>query len=160
LATGYGGTYRATVVDNTDPTMQNRLLVVIPEVTGTASAWAVPSLASSGPALPSVGEEVHVSFERGDSDYPVWQSIATSAVPGHAGGVYPGMYRATVVDNIDPMLSSRLLVSVPEVAGTTTMWATRSPSLGEGQLPAAGQTVWVQFDNGDPSYPVWVGVAE
>jgi hypothetical protein len=140
--------------------MQNRLLVVIPEVTGTASAWAVPSLASSGAALPSVGEEVHVSFEHGDSDYPVWHSITTSAVPGHAGGVYPGMYRATVMDNIDPMQSYRLLVSVPEVAASTTMWATRSPSLGGDELPAVGQTVWVQFDNGDPSFPVWVGLSQ
>jgi hypothetical protein len=160
VATGYGGTYRATVVDNTDPTMQNRLLVVIPEVTGTASAWAMPSFASSSEAVPSVGEDVYVSFEHGDSDYPVWQSMATSAVPGQMGGVYPGMYRGAVMDNIDPMQSNRLLVSVPEVAAGSTMWATRAPSLGGSELPALGETVWVQFENDDPSYPVWVGVAQ
>jgi hypothetical protein len=148
------------VIDNTDPTMQNRLLVVIPEVTGTASTWAAPSFASGGAALPSIGEEVHVSFEHGDSDYPVWQSVATSTAPGHAGGVYPGMYQAAVMDNIDPMQSNRLLVSIPEIAGGSTMWATMSPSLSGGELPAVGQTVWVQFENGDPNYPVWVGIAQ
>jgi hypothetical protein len=65
-----------------------------------------------------------------------------------------------VMDNVDPMQSDRLLVTVPEVAGSTTMWATRSPSLIGGELPAVGQMVWVQFDNGDPSYPVWVGLAQ
>jgi hypothetical protein len=160
MATGYGGTYRATVVDNMDPTMQNRLLVVVPEVTGSGSAWAMPSQSSSGAALPSVGEEVHVSYEHGDSDYPVWQSTATSSMPGHAGGVYPGMYHGTVMDNIDPMQTYRLLVSVPDVAGSTTLWATRSPLLGDAELPSVGQGVWVQFENGDPSYPVWVGIAQ
>jgi len=160
MATGYGGTYRASVVDNADPMMQNRLLVVIPEVTGSASAWAMPSLSSSGEALPSLGEEVYVSFEHGDSDYPVWHSVTTSSMPGHAAGVYPGMYRATVMDNVDPMQSDRLLVSVPDVASSTTMWATKSLSLGYGEPPPVGQTVWVQLENGDPSYPVWVGVAE
>jgi hypothetical protein len=148
------------VVDNTDPTMQNRLLVVIPEVTGTGSTWAVPSLASSSAVVPSVGEEVHISFEHGDSDYPVWQSVATSTASGHAGGVYPGMYRGAVMDNIDPMQSDRLLVSVPDVAATNTMWAMKSPSLVGGELPAVGQAVWVQFENGDPNYPVWVGIAQ
>jgi hypothetical protein len=160
LATGYGGTYRATVVDNTDPTMQSRLLVVVPEVSGTASAWAMPSFASSGGALPSVGEEVHVSFEQGDSDYPVWQSVGTSVAPGFGGGPYAGMYRAKVVDNVDPMMSNRLVVSVPEVAGTTTMWATPSSSVAGGGAPNPGQIVWVQFENGDPTYPVWVGVEQ
>jgi hypothetical protein len=40
------------------------------------------------------------------------------------------------------------------------MWATRSPSLGGGDVATAGQVVWVQFENGDPSYPVWVGIAQ
>jgi hypothetical protein len=70
------------------------------------------------------------------------------------------MYRGTVMDNIDPIQTYRLLVSVPDVSGSTTMWATRSPQLGDAELPSVGQGVWVQFENGDPSYPVWVGIAQ
>ena len=66
MPTGYGGTYRASVVDNADPMLQNRLLVVVPDVTGSQSAWAIPSLSSGGRPLPAVGDEVHVSYEQGD----------------------------------------------------------------------------------------------
>jgi hypothetical protein len=32
MATGYGGTYKAVVMDNVDPMVQNRLMVSVPEV--------------------------------------------------------------------------------------------------------------------------------
>ena len=34
MVTGYGGTYRATVVDDADPMQQYRLLVLVPDVHG------------------------------------------------------------------------------------------------------------------------------
>jgi hypothetical protein len=160
MPTGYGGTYRANVVDNADPMMQNRLLVVVPDVMGSQPAWAVPSLPASGAPLPAVGDDVHVSYEQGDSEYPVWRSIAASTDSEHPAGGYAGMYRARVIDNVDPLRSFRLLVAVPEVTGES-MWAIRSPSLADAQgLPQTGGDVWVQFEHGDPGYPVWVGLAE
>ena len=52
MPTGYGGTYRASVVDNADPMLQNRLLVLVPDVTGSQSAWAMPaSIGAPAPAL-------------------------------------------------------------------------------------------------------------
>jgi hypothetical protein len=33
--TGYGGTYRGTVIDNADPLMESRLRVLVPEISGS-----------------------------------------------------------------------------------------------------------------------------
>ena len=41
VVTGYGGTFRATVVDGADPMQQSRLEVVVPEVYGdSVPVWA------------------------------------------------------------------------------------------------------------------------
>jgi hypothetical protein len=155
MTTGYEGTYKAVVVDNVDPTAQNRLQVTVPDV-GIQSAWANPLSGSSGGQLPAVGDEVLVQFEGGDSDRPAWNRDA-AAVP--AGATYGGVYRATVIDNLDPTQSARLHVQVPDVLGSNAAWATASASLGPvSELPAIGTGVWVQFAGGDPSRPEWTGV--
>jgi uncharacterized protein involved in type VI secretion and phage assembly len=155
MATGYGGTYKAVVIDNGDPMTQNRLMVTVPDV-GVESAWANPLSGSSSGHLPAVGDEVLVQFEGGDSDHPVWQHDGAAA-PTTA--TYVGVYRATVIDNLDPVQSNRLQVQVPDVLGGEAVWATASASLGTvSQLPEVGSGVWVQFDGGDPSHPEWTGV--
>lgn len=115
---GYGGTYRGHVVDNVDPSGQNRLSVTVPDVGGTPM-WAAPSDPSQVGQLPSVGDEVQVTFEGGDADHPVWQSssAAPASTGGGGGGGYGGVYQATVVDNVDPGQGDRLQVSVPDVLG-------------------------------------------
>ena len=92
------------MVDDADPIGEHRLRVIVPEVWGTeAGAWAVPSLPPGGAATPAVGDLVWVTFEGGDTDYPIWDAGAApdpDAVPadGHVG-----RYRALVADNVDPM---------------------------------------------------------
>jgi hypothetical protein len=154
MATGYGGTYKAVVVDNLDPHVQNRLQVRVPDV-GIESTWANPMSSSAG-ALPAIGEEVFVQFVGGDSDQPVWNRDGTAAP---APTTYFGVYQALVVDNQDPNRSNRLSVQVPDVLGNESAWATASPALGSvSELPAVGSGVWVQFEAGDPSHPQWTGV--
>jgi uncharacterized protein involved in type VI secretion and phage assembly len=77
-----------------------------------------------------------------------------------------GKYRGTVVNNVDPMLRGRLLVSVPDVLGMTpSSWAEAcvplagptGPPMGSYFVPPIGAGVWVEFEQGDPSYPIWVG---
>jgi uncharacterized protein involved in type VI secretion and phage assembly len=76
---------------------------------------------------------------------------------------YLGKYRAMVLDNVDPMLTGRLLVQVPDVANIIpTSWA--MPCLpysgiqsGLYVVPEIGSTVWVEFEQGNPDYPIWVG---
>jgi hypothetical protein len=78
-------------------------------------------------------------------------------------GEFLGKYRATVLNNIDPMMMGRLLVTVPDVSGLIpSTWAMPCVPFAGIQngflaLPLIGSGVWVEFEQGDPDYPVWVG---
>jgi hypothetical protein len=105
-----------------------------------------------------VGEEVWVSFEHGDSDYPVWEPTVTDDRTQDATAGYVGKFRAVVVDDADPLGQDRLQVTVPEIAGDAPLWAAAGIVVGgDVPMPAVGVEVWVEFEHGDPSYPVWVG---
>lgn len=69
-----------------------------------------------------------------------------------------GLYRGQVVDNLDPANKRRLKVLVPQILGSqTTNWAWEQEAGLQAVIPAIGQGVWVQFEGGDPSFPVWTG---
>jgi uncharacterized protein involved in type VI secretion and phage assembly len=76
---------------------------------------------------------------------------------------YWGKYRASVVDNADPMRLGRLTLAVPDVLGPqNSTWALPCfPVAGRQMaifaLPPVGASVWVEFERGDPGYPVWTG---
>lgn len=74
-----------------------------------------------------------------------------------------GKFRGTVVNNIDPEQRGRIQVVVPDVSalGLTT-WALPSLPIGGLQtgvfsIPVVGSGVWVEFEQGDLDYPIWVG---
>jgi uncharacterized protein involved in type VI secretion and phage assembly len=76
-------------------------------------------------------------------------------------GRYYSFYRGIVVDNIDPEHMNRLQVAIPEVQGGISIWA--YPFAQHGGLdtgfkylaPELGDTVWVMFEFGNPSKPIW-----
>ncbi|MCR0982757.1 phage baseplate assembly protein V [Roseomonas populi] len=74
-----------------------------------------------------------------------------------------GKYRGKVESNLDPLMQGRLQVSVPAVLGTEVPgWAMpcvpyAGPGVGFLFLPPVGAHVWVEFEGGDPDYPVWTG---
>jgi uncharacterized protein involved in type VI secretion and phage assembly len=77
-------------------------------------------------------------------------------------GHFFGKYRGTVSDNSDSTNRGRIKVKVPAVLGTVEAWAMPCvPYAGQGvgfySLPAAGTGVWIEFEAGDPSYPIWTG---
>jgi hypothetical protein len=75
---------------------------------------------------------------------------------------YFGKYRGLVDDNADPAQRGRLKVRVPAVLGEVSLWAMPCvPYAGAGVglhlLPEPGTGIWVEFEAGDPSFPVWTG---
>jgi uncharacterized protein involved in type VI secretion and phage assembly len=79
------------------------------------------------------------------------------------GPKYYGIYRGTVVNNIDPLQTGRILATVPDVGGLVpTTWAMPAMPIAGKQMgvyvvPQIGAGVWVQFEAGDPDRPVWTG---
>jgi hypothetical protein len=75
---------------------------------------------------------------------------------------YFGKYRGTVSDNNDPTARGRVKVQVPSVLGTLELWAMpcvpyAGKEVGFYSLPPNQSGVWVEFEGGDPSYPIWTG---
>src|SRR5262245_9179951 len=76
-----------------------------------------------------------------------------------------GKYRGLVVDNHDPESLGRLTLLVPSVLGpeVVTGWALPCVPYGGDSnqgflcIPEPGAGVWVEFEEGDLEFPIWVG---
>ena len=74
-----------------------------------------------------------------------------------------GKYRGTVVNNVDPMQIGRIQVMVPDVSNVMlSSWAmpcvpVAGMNMGMFTVPVIGAGVWVEFEQGDPDYPIWAG---
>jgi hypothetical protein len=74
-----------------------------------------------------------------------------------------GKYQGTVVNNIDPYQQGRLILNVPDVHGfLPSNWALpcvplTDIAMGTFNRPRIGANVWVEFEQGDPQKPIWVG---
>ncbi len=77
--------------------------------------------------------------------------------------LFYGKFRGIVTDTQDPLLMGRVRAKVPDVMGDEESgWAMPCAPFG-GQsagffaLPTVGAGVWIEFEHGDPEYPIWVG---
>ncbi|HEX7979870.1 MAG TPA: phage baseplate assembly protein V [Gemmatimonadaceae bacterium] len=91
-------------------------------------------------------------------------STMHGAAPGRGASARQfGKYRGTVVDNKDPLKQGRLRVKVPEVLNDEDSgWALpcapyAGDKVGAYTVPAVDSGVWVEFEAGDVSRPIWVG---
>ena len=75
---------------------------------------------------------------------------------------YFGKYRGTVTGTDDETKRGRLKIRVPAVLGALEVWAMpcvpyAGKQVGWFSLPDKGAGVWVEFEGGDPSFPIWTG---
>lgn len=76
---------------------------------------------------------------------------------------YFGKYRGTVINNVDPQQMGRLMAQVPDVlAEIPSSWALpclpmAGIQMGTFCVPPIGAGVWIEFEQGDPDYPIWTG---
>jgi len=76
----------------------------------------------------------------------------------HVGRFY-GKYSGQVTDNEDPDKLGKVKVKVPSVLGTDLeVWARPCLPYAHFFIPAVQTRVWVEFEAGDPQFPLWVGV--
>ncbi len=74
-----------------------------------------------------------------------------------------GKYRGKVIDNSDPLKQGRIRAQVPAVFGDDVSgWALPcTPYGGKGVgfffIPPIDANVWIEFENGNPDYPIWTG---
>lgn len=74
-----------------------------------------------------------------------------------------GKYRGIVTDTMDPLMMGRIRARVPDVMGEQESgWAMPcAPFGGAGMgffaVPKVGGGVWIEFEHGDPDYPIWSG---
>ena len=79
-------------------------------------------------------------------------------------GHYFGKYRGQVTDNSDPNDLGRVKAKVPRVLGDEESgWALPAFAYGGASeqgffaVPDVGAGVWIEFEGGDLSYPIWSG---
>jgi uncharacterized protein involved in type VI secretion and phage assembly len=78
-------------------------------------------------------------------------------------GSFLGKYRGVVSDNLDPLMMGRIRARVADVLGADESgWAMPcAPFGGSGMgffaVPKTGAGVWIEFEHGDPDYPIWSG---
>lgn len=76
--------------------------------------------------------------------------------------LYHGLYAATVTSVDDPQGLGQIRVVVPAIfdgAGEeAAVWARPSFPPNHFTIPSVGDRVWVAFENGEPTRPVWIGV--
>lgn len=74
-----------------------------------------------------------------------------------------GKFRGVITDVHDPLMISRVRARVPDVTGEDESgWALPALPFGGREmgffaLPPVGAGVWIEFERGDPDFPVWSG---
>jgi hypothetical protein len=74
------GVYRATVLNNTDPELDFRLLLFVRDVS-EAPLWAEACVPVGQIMIPGIDDTVWVMFEAGDIQRPIWVGVRPARAP-------------------------------------------------------------------------------
>ena len=92
-----------------------------------------------------------------------WEQTENTELLERMTDRFYGKYRGIVAINLDPLSRGRLQAMVPEVLGEVpSTWALPcAPYAGTGSgfftVPPVGAGVWIEFEAGDVSRPIWSG---
>lgn len=80
----------------------------------------------------------------------------------NGSGQFYGKFRGVVSDNNDPENLGRIKAKVPDVYEEESGWAMPSVpyagnKVGLFLIPPTSALVWIEFEHGDPDYPIWTG---
>jgi uncharacterized protein involved in type VI secretion and phage assembly len=95
-----------------------------------------------------------------ESLYEIEDATPAQATPAPK---YYGKYRGVVVNNVDPEQRGRIQAIVLDVSGPSlTSWAmpcfpVAGLQTGLFAVPMIESGVWIEFEQGDPDYPIWTG---
>jgi uncharacterized protein involved in type VI secretion and phage assembly len=90
-------------------------------------------------------------------------SAVAGVAPTAAPARHYGKYRGLVSDNADPQNRGRIRARVPEILqDVETGWALPAlpysgPNQGAWTIPPTDAGVWIEFEAGDVSRPIWTG---
>lgn len=78
------------------------------------------------------------------------------------GQKFYGKYRGKVVENVDPEVLGRIMAEVAAVQVSSLNWAMpctpyAGPQVGFYAIPPVGANVWIEYEGGDPNFPIWSG---
>ena len=156
----FSGIYRATVKDIKDPLKKSRIKVAVHMPTGTAkTAWAVACLPITSNANHPDHQE-HTAAQIA----ALLTTTATTVTSSSAGS--PSHTHSTTVPALTVVAKNSNTLKHPHktVPNKKELWndAQETNTTDEHTphriIPRLGQNVWIMFIDGDPEYPVWIGV--
>jgi type VI secretion system (T6SS) baseplate-like injector VgrG len=152
--------HRVAALDNSGP--EDRHFVVTVDTDGTSSVRFGDG--EHGARLPSGADQVVATYRSSKRFVAVVQQQGRVIVDkdwsesGLTAGRFYGVYRGLVTNNVDPTSRLRVQVRVSAVLGDQPLWAMPCQPVGAATVPVVGASVWVAFEAGDPSLPVWMGI--